>query len=59
MKININQLRNYKNSIIDDSIAENLLAETIAWISSNLDPEDVFDYCDLHYWATENGFEKE
>jgi len=51
-------IRNYRDSVVDDCVSENLLKETIAWISANLNPEDVFDYSDLHCWATENGFDK-
>jgi hypothetical protein len=58
MNFDGNTLRNYRNNVIDDSVSEHLLKETIAWISANLNPEDVFDYCDLHCWATENGFDK-
>jgi len=40
----------------DSVISHSLLEESIEWIGSNLDPEDVFDDSDLVYWATSNGY---
>ena len=38
------------NSALDDAIV---------WISSSLDPEDVFSVSDLEKWAENNGFIEE
>jgi hypothetical protein len=40
----------------DEIIGTDLLEESIAWISSNLDPEEVFDESKLQQWAKDNGF---
>ena len=44
-----------KESIINDSV----LQDSIDFISSNLDPEEIFDYETLEEWAYSNGFTKE
>jgi hypothetical protein len=43
---------------IDSLFNPTLLEEAIAWISSNMSPEDVFTDSDLHYWANDSGYEK-
>lgn len=35
-------------------ISPTLLEESIDWISSNMDPEDVFSDSDLRDWANRN-----
>ncbi len=34
------------------------LDEAIAWIASNLNPDQVFDESDLETWAENNGYSK-
>jgi hypothetical protein len=45
------------NDFINAVISNVLLEEAIEWISSNMDPEDVFSRSDLSYWAEHNGYE--
>lgn len=37
-------------------ISSTLLEDSIEWIKSNLNPEEVFDDGQLKIWAEENGF---
>lgn len=39
-----------------DLTFDGLLDEALEWISSNLNPEDVFPEADLKGWAEDNGF---
>jgi hypothetical protein len=40
----------------DDMIRDTLLEESIEWIQSNLEPEDVFNALALEVWAEDNGY---
>lgn len=40
-------------------ISKTLLEESIQWISSNMEPEDVFSDIQLAAWAEANGYTKE
>lgn len=40
-------------------VPHNLLELAAEWISSNLNPEDVFDVADLDDWAKRSGYVKE
>lgn len=40
-------------------ISARLLEEAIDWISSNMNPEEVFSDEDLSFWAEQNGYIKE
>ena len=53
--ITLSTIREFKDQIIGDSILE----DSIIFINSNLDPEEVFDYEKLEDWAYSNGFIKE
>jgi hypothetical protein len=46
------------NRFIDWVIPENLLEDSIRWINSNLNPEDVFSMEDLNTWALDHGYSK-
>lgn len=48
-------IREFKDQVIGDSILE----DSIIFINSNLDPEEVFDCEKLEDWAYSNGFIKE
>lgn len=39
-----------KNFVVD-LLPANLLDDAIAWIASNLEPEDVFSFEELEEWA--------
>ena len=41
---------------IDTVIPDGLLEEAIAWIKSNMTPEDVFEPSELSDWALGNEF---
>lgn len=41
---------------VDSLINSTLLEEAIAWIASNMEPEDVFSDTDLRHWAVDNGY---
>lgn len=40
-------------------MSKTALDSAIGWISSNLNPDDVFSEKDLQHWAESNGFVKE
>jgi hypothetical protein len=44
---------------IEDVISNDLLENTIAWISNNLEPDNVFSKEELEEWARSNGFVEE
>jgi hypothetical protein len=54
MGISENLKREFLSTVVPDS----LLEDTIDFISSNLEPEEVFDYEQLRDWAFANGFEQ-
>ena len=41
---------------IKSVVSKDLLENSIEWIASNLNPEDVFSKDDLSDWAIENGY---
>ena len=47
------------NVTTSSEVSSAALDEAIAWISSNLDPDDVFSKSDLEAWAENNGYTKE
>ena len=47
------------NDFMKSVMPNDFLEECIDWISSNMNPEDVFKEKDLEYWATRNGFTNE
>ena len=53
--ITLSTIREFKEAVIGDSI----LHDSIDFIGSNLDPEEVFDQERLEEWAYSNGFTKE
>lgn len=54
MSISTKDEKNFKDYIVNND----LLAEAIEWIKSNLDPTDVFDISDLEEWAEDNDYVK-
>lgn len=46
---------NFLNAVLPN----NLLEDSIEWIGSNMNPEEVFDEKELRYWALNNGFSEE
>lgn len=44
---------------ISGVIGDNLLDDAIDWISSHLEPDDIFDEYSLGEWAERNGYVKE
>lgn len=51
-----NQDKDFARNVLE---SDSVLDKAIDWISSNLDPEEVFSDGDLATWANKNGFEKE
>lgn len=49
---------NLKREFLFTVVPDSLLEDTIDFISSNLEPEEVFDYEQLRDWAFANGFEQ-
>jgi hypothetical protein len=47
-----------ERNFLDYVVGQNILQESIDWISSNLDPDDVFDTDELIEWAESNGYVK-
>lgn len=54
------QDRDFASSLGDDllpaQLSSSALDSAIAWISKNLDPDDVFNEKDLMAWAESNGY---
>lgn len=55
MQASFNQRRKFVKDVINDS----LLDDVVDWISSNMEPDEVFPKSDLELWAEKNGFIKE
>lgn len=45
------------NDFLSHVISERLLEDAIDWISSNMDPEEVFSRDELEQWAIDNGMD--
>ncbi len=54
----VRQDRDFRD-IVREMIGDSVLQEAIDYISSNLDPDEVFDEKDLKNWAENNGYVKE
>lgn len=54
MQASFNQRRKFVKDVINDS----LLDDVVNWISSNMEPDEVFLKSDLELWAEKNGFIK-
>jgi hypothetical protein len=48
--------REFLDDALDFLRNDGLLEHALAWIASNLSPEDVFPERELREWAKENGF---
>ena len=54
MQASFNQRRKFVKDVINDS----LLDDVVNWISSNMEPDEVFPKSDLELWAEKNNFVK-
>lgn len=54
MQASFNQRRKFVKDVINDS----LLDDVVDWISSNMEPDEVFPKSDLELWAEKNNFVK-
>lgn len=54
MQASFSQRRKFVQDVINDS----LLDDVVDWISSNMEPDEVFTKSDLELWAEKNGFIK-
>ena len=43
----------------DKEFGSYFLDKIVEWITSNMNPEDVFSYGELEEWALDNGFEEQ
>ena len=57
-RITNSELKRFRGTV-QDVVPSDILESTIAWITSNLVPEQVFEERELEEWAKENGFIKE
>jgi len=48
-----------KSSFIEHLISDDLLELAVDWISTDLEPDDVFTFAQLKEWAMSNGFVEE
>lgn len=48
-----------EKDFIESVVCSSLLEESVDWIQSNLEPEEVFDKEELEEWAENNGYVKE
>lgn len=42
-----------------EAVIPDLLDQAVAWIGSNMNPDDVFSESDLQHWAANNGYTEE
>lgn len=54
MQASFDQRRKFVKDVINDS----LLDDVVDWISSNMEPDEVFSKSDLELWAEKNNFVK-
>lgn len=54
MQASFDQRRKFVKDVINDS----LLDDVVDWISSNMEPDEVFPKSDLELWAEKNNFVK-
>lgn len=51
--------RDYINQKVETTLSDDTLQESIDWIGSELDPDEVFSEKKLKEWAESNGYIKE